>query len=444
MKVFRRNKSKIISDKIWIFAWKTGNINFKMQNAKCKMQNSRLKLPGGRYYFAKCAKFFIVLLFVVFVIPTVVFAQLDAGPNDTINPGVPVTLTASFGLLANGVNILDNEVAGPYDIGFTFTFYGNKYTRFSIGENGWISFTHNPYWGATRNMRIPSNPILHPTSPLNCILGAMEDYNPITAGSPYIFYQTVGQAPHRKLVVMWCQCPMHHCENLGVSLQIILIEGDTIETHIFQKPICTAWDNKCTIGIQNETGFRCDTLPNKNRNSTSFSVSQEGWRYVPTSLDTYDVTQIPYHLEPITPGDKISYRWYSGSEFLSDQQSLLVTPLETTTYRVYCTLCNGEEFTDEVTVYVIPSIPNAFTPNGDGLNDGFRIIGLPPENITRFNLQIFNRWGQVVFSSGNILEAWDGTMLGEICPEGDYVWVIFYEDNKKTKTSNKGTVTLLR
>ena len=65
-------------------------------------------------------------------------------------------------------------------------------------------------------------------------------------------------------------------------------------------------------------------------------------------------------------------------------------------------------------------------------------------NITEFNLQIFNRWGQMVFSSKDILEGWDGKLNGEVCPEGEYVWVIFYEDNKKTKTSNKGLITLLR
>ncbi|MDP1621476.1 MAG: gliding motility-associated C-terminal domain-containing protein [Bacteroidales bacterium] len=382
---------------------------------------------------------FFLLLFLL--LPGKTFSQFSAGKDDTINPGVPVTLAAEFGLLANGVNTLDNRVEGPFSIGFPFTFYGESHTSFSIGENGWISFTHQPNWGATRNIRLPS---ASTDSPKDCILGAMEDYNPIQAGSPYIYYQTVGEAPNRKLVVMWCQCPMFGCNAASVTFQIVLIEGDTIEIHIYNKPVCLDWDNKCTIGIQNDIGYSCDTLPNQNRNSTSFSVSQEGWRFVPTSSDTYEVTQIPYYMEPITPGDKISYRWYEGTEFLSDQQSLVVSPLYTTTYRAVCTLCSGEEFTDEITVYVVPYIPNAFTPNGDGLNDYFKILGLPPENITKFNLQIFNRWGQVVFATTNILDSWDGRIKDEICPEGDYIWVIFYEDDKKMTTSNKGTVTLLR
>ncbi|MFZ4521396.1 MAG: gliding motility-associated C-terminal domain-containing protein [Bacteroidales bacterium] len=388
-----------------------------------------------------CTLYLSIFYLLLLLIPGNLNAQVSAGVDDTINPGVPVNLTATFGMLANGVTTFDNHVEGPYDIGFSFTFYGKKYTRFSIGDNGWISFTHNTNWGARRNIRLPSS---NDFDPKNCILGAMEDYLPKVAGSPYIFFQTTGQAPNRKLVVMWCQCPMLGCEELPVSFQIILKEGDTIETHIFNKPICANWDNKCTIGIQNETGFKCDTLPNKNRNSKSFSVSKEGWRYVPASPDTYTVTEIPYHMEPITPGDKISYRWYEGTSSMSDQQSLVVAPSHTTTYRVVCTLCSGEEFTDEITVYVIAYIPTAFTPDGDGLNDTFKILGLPPENITQFNLQVFNRWGQVVFASRDILEGWDGKLNGGMCPEGEYIWVLFYEDNSKTRTSNSGTIMLVR
>jgi gliding motility-associated-like protein len=95
-------------------------------------------------------------------------------------------------------------------------------------------------------------------------------------------------------------------------------------------------------------------------------------------------------------------------------------------------------------VYVHQNIPNAFTPNNDGLNDSFRILGLPPENITQFNLQIFDRWGQVVFETNNIEAAWDGTYKGKPCPAEVYTWVIYYETSKKTKLSNKGQVMLIR
>jgi gliding motility-associated-like protein len=108
------------------------------------------------------------------------------------------------------------------------------------------------------------------------------------------------------------------------------------------------------------------------------------------------------------------------------------------------TLCSGQEYTDTVVVHVIPGIPNAFTPNGDGKNDVFRIKGVQVENITKFNFQIFNRWGQLVFSTTDILKGWDGTYIGKNCPADVYSWVIYYEDSKKTKVSNKGTITLVR
>lgn len=385
---------------------------------------------------------FLLVLFVLCLNSQAVFCQLDAGDDVVVNPGIPVTLTATFGTLAQGVVTSDNKVEGPFSIGFPFTFYGKSYTNFWLGDNGWISFSQNINWGATRNIRLPS---AAPTSPKNCILGAMEDYNPIQAGSPYIFYQTTGTAPHRKLVVMWCQCPMVGCSNNLVSFQIVLIEPDTVEIHIFHKPECATWDNKATIGLQDETGYQCDTLYKENRNSTTWSADREGWRFVPASSNTYISSSIPYKLEPITPGDKISYLWFEGTQQISDQQTITVSPLETTTYKAFCTLCNGETYSSTVTVHVEPYIPDAFTPNGDGINDEFMVMGIPPDNITLFNIQIFNRWGQLVFTSNDINVKWNGRMngTGDICPEGVYSWVIYYQDGAKVKRSNKGSITLL-
>ena len=365
----------------------------------------------------------------------------------TISPGVPVTLTAQYGMIANSVATVDNRVEGPFDIGFPFTFYGDVYTKFSIGDNGWISFTHDINWGATRNIRLPS---ADPKSPKNCILGAMEDYDPGQEGGPFIFYQTIGQAPHRSLVVMWCQCPMVGCPSTPVTFQIVLKEGDTIETHISSKPVCTSWDNKCTIGIQDITGYLFETPQNINRNSTSWSASQEAWRFVPTSLTTYSVTSIPYKIVPITPGDKIEYRWYegSGTEPFSWDQMVVVVPNETTTYLVTATICNGETFNETVTVTVEPQIPNAFAPNSiHPDNAKFNIKGLPADYITRYNIKIYNRWGQMVFMSDDILDPWDGSLNNsgvDQCPDGVYVWVVYYETSNKSKVTNKGTVTLFR
>lgn len=68
-------------------------------------------------------------------------------------------------------------------------------------------------------------------------------------------------------------------------------------------------------------------------------------------------------------------------------------------------------------------IPNVFTPDGDGLNDTFRVagVGLSEKN---FKMNILNRWGQLVFSTNDINEGWDGKFKNELCKDGEYVYSI--------------------
>ena len=383
------------------------------------------------------------LLISVFFPLSVLKAQFEAGPNDTINPGVPVTLTSTFGVMANGVMLSDDDFAGPFPIGFSFSFFGDNHQEFYIASNGWITFTNNSYWAGTRNaFAVPSSA---DGSAKNCILGPMQDMNPEIVGSPYVFYQTIGEGPDRKLVAMWCQCPMYNCQDSLVTFQIVLNEtSNTIENHIYYKPFCSSNDNKATLGVQNKDGFIGFSIPGGSRNAVSWTTRREAWKYTPKSVDSFEIQPIPYQYQPIVPGDKIEYRWYEGSRLIANTQTVTVTPMETTRYRAEVTLCQGETFMDSLIVYVVPYIPNAFTPNGDGINDKFRILGLPYESITRYSLQIYNRWGQKVFSTNDIREPWDGTSNGELCPDGVYVWMIYYEGEDKKKVSNKGIITLVK
>lgn len=117
------------------------------------------------------------------------------------------------------------------------------------------------------------------------------------------------------------------------------------------------------------------------------------------------------------------------------------------TQRYYLTAINEEgcSSTDSVLITVFNTIrvPTAFTPNGDGLNDLFRAIY--GENISDFRLQVYNRWGQTVFSSNDIRKGWDGTLNGARQPSGIFVWIISYADPVTgEKKSLKGTVMLIR
>ncbi|MBB1283446.1 gliding motility-associated C-terminal domain-containing protein [Flavisolibacter sp. BT320] len=89
------------------------------------------------------------------------------------------------------------------------------------------------------------------------------------------------------------------------------------------------------------------------------------------------------------------------------------------------------------------SMPTAFTPNGDGKNDVFRILNaVKAENL---ELLVFNRWGQQIFKTKDWKKGWDGRIKGEPQPTGVYVWLLRYTNrDTKQKVEQKGVVTLIR
>lgn len=91
--------------------------------------------------------------------------------------------------------------------------------------------------------------------------------------------------------------------------------------------------------------------------------------------------------------------------------------------------------------------PNAFTPNGDGSNDLFIAIG-ETDDVSFFNMTIFNRWGQLVFETNDAREAWDGNYQGKPSPLGVYVYKYNYTMGKFCSEikdySKTSTLTLLK
>ncbi len=86
--------------------------------------------------------------------------------------------------------------------------------------------------------------------------------------------------------------------------------------------------------------------------------------------------------------------------------------------------------------------PNSFSPNGDNKNDLFRITH--PESILSSNFVIYNRYGQVVYSSNNKDEGWDGKFKNKIQPTGSYVWCAAIKNLKGDQIFLSGMVTLLQ
>jgi len=89
-------------------------------------------------------------------------------------------------------------------------------------------------------------------------------------------------------------------------------------------------------------------------------------------------------------------------------------------------------------------IPNSFTPNGDGLNDEFGLGGLTA-GVSQMVMDVYNRWGEKIFSSQDVNNRWDGTVKGEPVQQGVYVYMVKFTNPKQTKWYYlNGEIHLLR
>ena len=88
------------------------------------------------------------------------------------------------------------------------------------------------------------------------------------------------------------------------------------------------------------------------------------------------------------------------------------------------------------------AIPNAFSPNGDWINDKFYPLTICP--FEHFEFSIFNRWGELIFKTTNQTDKWDGKYKGSDCSSGVYVYKITYKFPSQQKKIAFGSITLLR
>ena len=236
------------------------------------------------------------------LLPIGLFAQYcpALGPDQILPCGqTTTTLTADFSQCAPGTNpnattaytvasipfaaptntgtqlfMSDDSQQGPFNIGFTFCFFGQTYTQFWVGSNGWISFS------AAQPTTFTSAPIPGAGGgiPVNCIMGPWQDWHPGVGGQ--IRYQVQGVAPCRRLVVSWIGMPMFSCTSTTGTFHIVIHEStNVIENHIQSKQFCAWAQGTAVQGIQNATGTVAVTVPG--RNSTQWTATNDAWRWTP-------------------------------------------------------------------------------------------------------------------------------------------------------------------
>lgn len=86
-------------------------------------------------------------------------------------------------------------------------------------------------------------------------------------------------------------------------------------------------------------------------------------------------------------------------------------------------------------------VPNAFTPNGDGANDTFGVLGI---FVDQFSLTIYNRWGEAIFHATDPANAWDGQTGGQPAPAGGYTYRVEIADQTGKRTAKSGPLLLIR
>lgn len=129
------------------------------------------------------------------------------------------------------------------------------------------------------------------------------------------------------------------------------------------------------------------------------------------------------------------------------QSDSVIKHLNADKYRCQVTDSNGETVEGIITVkkewrFCSVFVPSAFSPNGDGLNDVFRVK--IQDDISEFHMMIYDRWGHMVFESNDPAKGWNGAVGNVQSLPATYLWAVTYLDNKKQATKQQGTVVLVR
>jgi len=156
---------------------------------------------------------------------------------------------------------------------------------------------------------------------------------------------------------------------------------------------------------------------------------------------------VPFTTTVVPSNPLYTYTWTPTTSLTCDDcTNPTASPMETTTYIVTVTAPDGCVGSDTaiVNVEIVCGeyfLPNIFSPNGDGLNDELCLLG---NCITKLNLTIYDRWGEVVFETQDQGFCWDGTFKGQIMNTATFVYVLDLELINGDKIHDKGNLNLVR
>ncbi|MFZ1496458.1 MAG: choice-of-anchor L domain-containing protein, partial [Saprospiraceae bacterium] len=172
---------------------------------------------------------------------------------------------------------------------------------------------------------------------------------------------------------------------------------------------------------------------------------------IPVGIDVSPATEVNIgEVVTLTANTNItnpSYQWSNNGANIGNTQQVS-SAISEIQHIFVVTVTNGVGCTNTATVVItgIPpsyDIPNAFSPDGDGTNDKFRMIIHTPATVAVSSFQVFNRWGEKVYDATNT-DGWDGTFKGKTLPSDVYAYMIKLRLPFDKEVLLKGDVTLLR
>ncbi len=141
----------------------------------------------------------------------------------------------------------------------------------------------------------------------------------------------------------------------------------------------------------------------------------------------------------------INWYWNFGDTILSNLQNPVHAYQNQGTYQIVLVVTDQwgckDTASKDISITLLPQVPTAFTPNGDGANDFLFVRGGPFE---KMHFRVYNNWGALVFETNDQKIGWDGTVSGVEQPMSVFVWVLDVETYNKKMIHRSGDVTLLK
>ena len=228
---------------------------------------------------------------------------------------------------------------------------------------------------------------------------------------------------------------------------------DAADSSTAQNPRhCFPIPGKYTIGLKETSDKGCVAMDSIVQYIDAYPKPTAAFTYAPTTVTSN--TPMVNFIDESTGASVWNWSIPDTSPLLPVIKSNLKDPSKSYygAQGVFCTLLkvkNTGGCTDTIThcVTITPEfslfIPDAFSPNGDNVNDLFYPKG-SGFNLDTYTMSIYDRWGKVMYTTNDIEKGWDGTLSGKQCPQDVYTYLITIKDVYQKTHSFNGHVTLIR